>query len=243
MFADLADEPRFVAIKESSENVRRITDLRNLVGDRYRLFCGVDDLVLESMILGIDNGQDGALCVLSTVAGLPPAHLCRLPYKQGFLLHRKLSAAKASGPKAKAKVANHNVQELDVVAFKAIIMGLGPAKIDAVYFECAPDHADRAASMKSMALSDGRIMAVLELCGLADRTHRILSHTWQGAILGKVPKGKTKEWAAAAASGIWPGQNWKATLRSTTDHPGFIDAALIALWGLRRTPLYPMSKV
>ena len=52
MFADLADEPKFVAIKESSENVRRITDLKNLCGDRYRVFCGVDDLVLESVLLG-----------------------------------------------------------------------------------------------------------------------------------------------------------------------------------------------
>jgi 4-hydroxy-tetrahydrodipicolinate synthase len=52
MFVDLADEPRFVAIKESSENVRRITDLVNVCGDRYTLFCGVDDLVLESILLG-----------------------------------------------------------------------------------------------------------------------------------------------------------------------------------------------
>lgn len=52
MFAELADESRFVAIKESSENVRRITDLVNVCGDRYALFCGVDDLVLESLILG-----------------------------------------------------------------------------------------------------------------------------------------------------------------------------------------------
>ena len=52
MFADLADEPRFVAIKESSENVRRITDLKNRCGDRYLLFCGVDDLILESVLLG-----------------------------------------------------------------------------------------------------------------------------------------------------------------------------------------------
>jgi 4-hydroxy-tetrahydrodipicolinate synthase len=41
-----------VAIKESSENVRRITDLKNTVGDRYILLCGVDDLVLESIVLG-----------------------------------------------------------------------------------------------------------------------------------------------------------------------------------------------
>src|SRR5262245_31850588 len=52
MFAELADEPKFVAIKESSENVRRITDLKNACGDRYLLFCGVDDLVLESVLLG-----------------------------------------------------------------------------------------------------------------------------------------------------------------------------------------------
>lgn len=52
MFAELADEPKFVAIKESSDNVRRITDLKNTVGDRYLLFSGVDDLVLESVLLG-----------------------------------------------------------------------------------------------------------------------------------------------------------------------------------------------
>jgi 4-hydroxy-tetrahydrodipicolinate synthase len=32
--------------------VRRITELKNLCGERYLLFCGVDDLVLESVLLG-----------------------------------------------------------------------------------------------------------------------------------------------------------------------------------------------
>jgi 4-hydroxy-tetrahydrodipicolinate synthase len=53
MFVELADEPTIVAIKESSGDVRRITDLINLVGDRYLLFSGVDDLVLESVMLGV----------------------------------------------------------------------------------------------------------------------------------------------------------------------------------------------
>jgi 4-hydroxy-tetrahydrodipicolinate synthase len=59
MFADLADEKRFVAIKESSGDVRRITDLRLFVGDRYRLFCGVDDLLLEAVALGADGWISG----------------------------------------------------------------------------------------------------------------------------------------------------------------------------------------
>lgn len=59
MFAELADEPTLVAIKESSENVRRITDLKNACGDRYILFCGVDDLVLESFMLGATGWISG----------------------------------------------------------------------------------------------------------------------------------------------------------------------------------------
>jgi 1-pyrroline-4-hydroxy-2-carboxylate deaminase len=59
MFAELADEPKFVAIKESSENVRRITDLRNGCGDRYLLFAGVDDLALESVMLGATGWVSG----------------------------------------------------------------------------------------------------------------------------------------------------------------------------------------
>ena len=51
-FADLADEPKFACIKESSDDPRRITDIVNRCGDRYVLFCGVDDLVLESILLG-----------------------------------------------------------------------------------------------------------------------------------------------------------------------------------------------
>lgn len=58
-FVEMADEPNFTTIKESSEDPRRITHLRNLCGDRYQLFAGVDDLVLESLILGIDGWVSG----------------------------------------------------------------------------------------------------------------------------------------------------------------------------------------
>jgi len=59
MFAELADVKTFVALKESSGDPRRITDLRNTVGDRYAIFTGVDDLVLECAILGIDGWVAG----------------------------------------------------------------------------------------------------------------------------------------------------------------------------------------
>jgi len=52
MFVEMADEPRFACIKESSDNPRRVTDIINLTGDRYVLFAGVDDLFLECMMLG-----------------------------------------------------------------------------------------------------------------------------------------------------------------------------------------------
>jgi len=59
MFVELASEPTIVAIKESSDNVRRITDLVNLVGDRFILFCGVDDLILEAVMLGATGWISG----------------------------------------------------------------------------------------------------------------------------------------------------------------------------------------
>lgn len=62
MFAMLADEPAFEAIKESSDNTRRITDIINLTGDRYRVFTGVDNLALESLLLGAVGWVAGLVC-------------------------------------------------------------------------------------------------------------------------------------------------------------------------------------
>jgi 4-hydroxy-tetrahydrodipicolinate synthase len=59
MLSDLGDEPKFVCVKESSDNVRRVTDLKILCRDRYALFCGVDDLVLEAVMLGATGWVSG----------------------------------------------------------------------------------------------------------------------------------------------------------------------------------------
>lgn len=59
MFDQLSDLEMLVAIKESSGDTRRITDLHNRVPGRFSLFTGVDPLALESAILGIDGWVAG----------------------------------------------------------------------------------------------------------------------------------------------------------------------------------------
>jgi 4-hydroxy-tetrahydrodipicolinate synthase len=59
--AELADCEWLVAIKESTDNIRRITDLRNALGTRYQLFIGVDDLSFEALALGCE-GLLAGLC-------------------------------------------------------------------------------------------------------------------------------------------------------------------------------------
>jgi dihydrodipicolinate synthase/N-acetylneuraminate lyase len=59
-FAELSDVKNLIALKESSANTRRVTELRIECGDRYAVFTGVDDLVLESAVLGIDGWVAGS---------------------------------------------------------------------------------------------------------------------------------------------------------------------------------------
>lgn len=59
---ELADCEWVAAIKESSGDIRRVTDLRNALGDRYQIFMGVDDLAYEGLALGCDGLLAGVGC-------------------------------------------------------------------------------------------------------------------------------------------------------------------------------------
>ncbi|MBT1446491.1 4-hydroxy-tetrahydrodipicolinate synthase [Shewanella sp. JM162201] len=59
MTAVLAKEPNIVAIKESTTDTRRLTELQSRFGDRFTLFCGVDDIALESILLGATGWISG----------------------------------------------------------------------------------------------------------------------------------------------------------------------------------------
>ena len=53
------DTPEIVCIKEESGDIRRVTDLYIANGDRFSVFCGVDDLIVESMALGVTGWVSG----------------------------------------------------------------------------------------------------------------------------------------------------------------------------------------
>ncbi|MGO4705093.1 dihydrodipicolinate synthase family protein [Microvirga sp. 2MCAF38] len=52
ILASLADCDTVVCFKDSSGDTRRFTDVKNMVGDRFVLFAGLDDVVVESVMLG-----------------------------------------------------------------------------------------------------------------------------------------------------------------------------------------------
>lgn len=49
---ELADDKRFVAVKESSDDIRRTTEIINRLGDRYAVLTGVDNLAFEALTAG-----------------------------------------------------------------------------------------------------------------------------------------------------------------------------------------------
>ena len=60
---ELKDVKNLVAIKESSDDTRRITEISRQCGDRYLMFCGQDDIAFESLLLGADGWTCATGCV------------------------------------------------------------------------------------------------------------------------------------------------------------------------------------
>lgn len=52
ILASLADCDTVVCFKDSSGDTRRFTDVRRMVGDRFVMFAGLDDVVVESVLVG-----------------------------------------------------------------------------------------------------------------------------------------------------------------------------------------------
>lgn len=59
---ELAEDARFVAIKESSDDIRRTTEIFNRLGSRYDVFTGVDNLAFEALAVGAVGWVAGLGC-------------------------------------------------------------------------------------------------------------------------------------------------------------------------------------
>ena len=70
MFQMMSDVDNIVCIKEASGDVRRITDLFNALGDRYIIFSGLDDVALESIMLGCTGWISGLVDAFPRENGL-----------------------------------------------------------------------------------------------------------------------------------------------------------------------------
>ena len=55
----LADVEQIVCVKEESDHIHRATDIYVAHGDRFAVFCGVDDVIMESMALGVQGWVSG----------------------------------------------------------------------------------------------------------------------------------------------------------------------------------------
>ncbi|MCF2857065.1 dihydrodipicolinate synthase family protein [Pseudoalteromonas sp. SMS1] len=55
----LAQEENIVSVKEATEDTRRISELFSAFGDRFVVFGGVDDIALESLMLGATGWISG----------------------------------------------------------------------------------------------------------------------------------------------------------------------------------------
>ena len=62
IMAELANDPLIVAIKESSDDIRRSTDMINAFGTRFDLFTGVDNLAFEALAVGAVGWVAGLCC-------------------------------------------------------------------------------------------------------------------------------------------------------------------------------------
>ena len=141
--ARLADNPRFEAIKESAADTRRFPQIRRLVGDRFALFCGVDDLAFECFALGA-VGWVAGLVVAFPRETVRLWELCQLgrwdAARQLYewflpLLHLDI------GPKF--------VQQIKLVE---ALMGVGSAKVRAPRMQLGEAEASRVEKILSEAL-------------------------------------------------------------------------------------------
>lgn len=152
------------------------------------------------MIVGVDNGLDGALCAISRHDGSIIDKI-RMPTYQ-----------------------RSKKREVDIRTINKWLVDLHTPFVLAIEEPLA--HARSSQAMRSMAISFGKLLGMAE--SHRYEVVRISVHKWQKMMLGHIPKGQTKKFAFELANQLAPSENWLANKRCRTPHDGMIDAFLIA---------------
>tara|TARA_R110000824_G_scaffold77060_1_gene195002 strand:+ start:2864 stop:3340 length:477 start_codon:yes stop_codon:yes gene_type:complete len=152
------------------------------------------------MIIGIDNGLSGGLVAISEHTGAVIDKTI-MP-----TLHRLKK------------------REVDTRKVYEWVMSLESDFLMAI--EEPLHHAKSSQAVRSMALSFGKLLGLAE--SRQWNVKCVSVHKWQKAMLGRVPKGKTKEVALMVADKLAPEECWLKSKRASKPHDGLIDAFLIA---------------
>jgi len=158
------------------------------------------------VIIGIDNGLDGGLVAIDLNGSVVAKTVMPTLHRQG---KRETSARKV---------------------YEWIMHLESPFRIA---IEEPLHHARSSQAVRSMALSFGKILGLAE--SREWQIDCISVHKWQKEMLGRVPKGKTKEVALAVANELSPDENWQKSKRASKPHDGMVDAFLIARYLFKKT--------
>ena len=163
-------------------------------------------------MIGIDPGLEGAIVSLSATTG-------------DIIAKAALPEVESCGdPRTDSRTAFAILDSLVGHHRRSVLIAI----------EALPKHAQSKAAMRKMAVGWGLAYAAARRIGVPIEVKAGNSlDGWQRALLGTVPKGGTKDAALAAARRIWPGESWIAP-GGRVPHPGYVDAALIGHYALRR---------
>ncbi len=104
MLIALQDCENIVCFKDSSGDTRRFIDVRNAVGDRFVLFAGLDDVVVESIAVGAQGWVSGMSNVFpkegETLFRLARAEALRRGARAVSLVHAAAAPRRPSRPGA-----------------------------------------------------------------------------------------------------------------------------------------------
>ncbi len=111
---DLADDKRFQAIKESSDEIRRTTEIINICGSRYNILTGVDNLAAEALMMGAVGWVAGL------VVAFPRETMAVYNYIMNGQYDRALQIYRWFRPLLDLDVSSYLVQNIKLVEAMAI---------------------------------------------------------------------------------------------------------------------------